>query len=404
MLVVLQIVMLSVTGFFVSYLAFLSLAALRGRGSDGFKAKINRRFAVVVPAYNEEESITDTIRSLSSVDYDPDRFRIIVIADNCTDRTAEIAEKEGALVMVRKSARERGKGYALRWCFDRLMASNTIYKFDAVVVVDADTIVSGNMLRVMNKYMEGGAGVVQGYLTVDSGPGAWTGEIIRIGFTLYNYVRPLARRRLGYSAGLRGNGMCFSMEVLEKVPWNAYSLTEDLEYSLRLLLNGVTVVFAPEAIGFSVVPEKADNAESQRERWEIGRYPVLKKYAGPLLKAAFRKRSVKIFDTLVDLVTPPLVNIMLLVLLMAGLSFLLWLTGVQQTPLYTILWLILFGLGIFHALMGLYVADAGWPVYRSLLHVPKYALWKVYVYFKVLLVKGRTTSWIRTSREVTGNE
>src|SRR5699024_3443486 len=145
----------------------------------------------------------------------------------------------------------------------------------------------------------------------DSEPDVWTSEIIRTGFTLYNYVRPLARRGLGFSAGLRGNGMCFSVKVLKEVPWNAYSLTEDLEYGIKLMLNNIDVVFAPEAIGFSIVPEKANNAESQRERWEIGRFPVLRKYAGTLLQAAYRKRSVKTFDMLVDLVTPPLVNMML---------------------------------------------------------------------------------------------
>src|SRR5699024_5811689 len=150
-----------------------------------------------------------------------------------------------------------------------ILANNNIHNFDAAVVVDADTIVPGNMLRVMNKYMERGAEVVQGYLTVDSEPDVWTSEIIRIGFTLYNYVRPLARRGLGFSPGLRGNGMCFSVKVLKEVPWNAYSLTEDLEYGIKLMLNNIDVVFAPEAIGFSIVPEKANNAESQRERWEI---------------------------------------------------------------------------------------------------------------------------------------
>lgn len=404
MLTVLQIVLLSITGFLVSYLAFLSLIACRERIKTCLKTKTMHRFAVVVPAYNEEESIASTIRSLSAVDYDPSRYEIIVIADNCTDRTAEIAGREGATVMVRNNPVKRGKGYALRWCFNRLLAGNDRYKFDAAVVVDADTVVSGNMLRVMNKYMERGAKVVQGYLSVDSRPDAWTSEIIRIGFTLYNYVRPLARRGLGFSAGLRGNGMCFSMRVLEEIPWNAYSLTEDLEYGIKLLLNEVNVVFAPEAIGFSIVPEKANNAESQRERWEIGRFPVLKKYAGPLLKAAVRRRSLKTFDTLIDLVTPPLVNMMVLVIFMAGLSFLLWITGIQQTLLYTLLWLIILGLGVFHALMGLYAANVGWPVYRSLFHVPRYALWKVYVYAKVLLVKGRATSWVRTSREVTSNE
>lgn len=363
------------------------------------KTQQKRNFAIVIPAYNEEENIRQTLRGLFDVNYDSSKFDIIVVADNCTDRTGEIARKEGARVMVRNNPDQRGKGYALRWCFDQLIATKAKHDFDAVVVIDADTYVSENMLEVMNKYMEKGASVVQGYLTVNSKPNIWTSEIIRIGFTLYNYVRPMARRGLGFPAGLRGNGMCFSLDVLEKVPWDAYSLTEDLEYGIKLLLNDINVIFAPEAIGYNVVPEDAKNAESQRERWEIGRYPVLKNYAGTLLKESIKRRSFSIFDTLIDLVTPPVVNMMMFTVFMAGVSYLLIATGVQDSLIFTQLWLTILGLGIFHALMGLYAAKAEWSVYRSLFYVPRYALWKLYIYFKVLLVKGRTTEWIRTSRE-----
>lgn len=383
----------------MAYLALLSILAYKERNNKCMNTVKRRRFAIVVPAYNEEESISKTLQNLLEVNYPEDKLDIIVIADNCTDRTAELAEREGVNVMIRNNPDKRGKGYALRWCFDKLIQKNGQNAYDAVVIVDADSIVTSNLLKVMNKYMEKGAEVVQGYLTVDSKPNIWTSEIIRIGFTLYNYVRPLARRAIGFPAGLRGNGMCFSMDVLKTVPWDAYSLTEDLEYGIKLLLNNVDVVFAPEAIGYNVVPENAENAESQRERWEIGRYPILSKYLGKLFKEAIRRNSLKIFDTLVDLVTPPLVNMMGIAFLMTAASFLLWWTGIQGTLLYFWLWLGVMGLGFFHALLGLYAANADRAAYWSLFYVPKYALWKAYIYGKVLLFRGRTTEWIRTSRE-----
>lgn len=396
---IVQILLLGTIGFFMAYLAFLSLLAYIERNGKSLDTDSKRRFAIVVPAYNEESSLPRTLKNLFEVDYPRDKFDIIVIADNCTDNTAEVAGEKGAEVMVRNNPEKRGKGYALRWCFDKLIEKNATNRYDSAIVVDADSIVSNNLLRVMNKYRENGAEVIQGYLTVDSNPGVWTSEIIRIGFTLYNFVRPLARRAIGCPAGLRGNGMCFSMEVLKQVPWDAYSLTEDLEYGIKLLLNDVNIVFAPEAIGFNVVPENPENAESQRERWEIGRLPILKKYFGKLFREIFKRRSFKVLDTLIDLVTPPLVNMMIVAFGMTLVSLLLWFLGLQSTLLWVWFWVGIVGLGLFHALLGLYTAGVGWSTYRSLLYVPRYAVWKLYVYFKVLFFEGRTTEWVRTSRE-----
>lgn len=396
---VVQILLLSTIGFFITYLAYLSVLAFIEQNGKSLETDTKRRFVIAIPAYNEENSLPRTLKNLFEVDYPRRKFDIIVIADNCSDKTAEIAKKEGANVMVRNNPDKRGKGYALRWCFDQLIRENDRHQYDAAVVVDADSVVTKNLLKVMNEYLENGAEVVQGHLTVDSKPDVWTSEIIRIGFTLYNYVRPLARRAIDCPAGLRGNGMCFSMDVLEEVPWDAYSLTEDLEYGIKLLLNDKNVVFAPEAIGFNIVPEKAENAKSQRERWEMGRLPVLKKYIGKLCKEVFKQRSFKILDTLIDLVTPPLVNMMIVACGMASASLLIWFLGIQDTLLWFWLWIVVIGLGLFHALLGLYTAGVNWSTYRSLLYVPKYAIWKLYIYGKILLFEGVTTEWIRTSRE-----
>lgn len=398
MISIIQITLLSLFSLFTVYLFCLSILAIKEKNKKNISALKLRRFAIVVPAYNEEGCIADTIKNLYEVDYPSQQFDVIVIADNCTDETASIAADNGAIVWVRKNPDRRGKGYALRWCFDLLMTKSDIRPYDSVVVVDADSLVSKNILKVFNNYREQGAEVIQGYLTVPVKPKVWTSEIIRIGFTLYNYVRPLGRRRLGFSAGLRGNGMCFSMSTLKKIPWNAYSQTEDLEYGLELLLNNVEVVFAPEVIGYNQIPEDAKNAESQRERWEIGRIPVIKKYAGKLFRESLKKRSFKIFDALIDLVTPPLVMMILFIVMMAGLSFVFWWVDIQQSLIYMWLWLACLGFGVFHALFGFKAAEADRSMYKSLLYVPRYALWKLYIYLKVL-IKGSSKEWVRTARE-----
>jgi len=399
MLTIIQIFLLTLFLPLLLYLAFLSAVAVIQKDRAVKRDPFKRKFLIVVPAHNESSCIQRTLKNLFNINYDKSRYNVMVVADNCSDNTAELALDAGACVWNRVNMAQRGKGHALRWCFDRLLANREKYDYDSVVVVDADSIVSKNILEVMNSYRSLDKKVIQGYLTVDAKLGSWTSEIINVGFTLYNYVRPLARRALGLPAGLRGNGMCFSLDVLEQVPWNAYSQTEDFEYSISLLLNDIDIFFAPEAIGFSIVPEKAKNAESQRERWEMGRFPVLQKYFGILFRKAIRQPSLKVIDKLIDLVIPPVVNLILGAAVMTLVSGALLMSGLQQNPLFFWLWVTAIGLGIFHALIGLASAKADIKTFRSLLYVPQYALWKLYIYAKIILVKGRTSEWVRTQRE-----
>ncbi|MBI4553695.1 MAG: glycosyltransferase [Candidatus Latescibacteria bacterium] len=396
MLIVIQLGLLVGLGLLLFYLAFLSLLAFIGRRPTPILPARLRRFAVVVPAHNEELVIEKTLRSLFAVEYPRESFDVIVVADNCRDRTADIARSLGAIVYERQNPALRGKGYALRWCFDRLLHPQPEY--DALVVIDADSVVSGNFLAAMNVYLDKGARVIQCSDMVEPQPGAWNAEVTRIGFTLYNYVRPLGRRMLGCPTGLRGNGMCFTPDVLRQVPWQAYSLTEDLEYGLELLLRGIDVVFAPEARVMATMPQDVKNAETQRARWEAGRFPVIRKYAGRLLAAAISRPSFKAFDAWVDLVTPPFVNMLVAVLTMLGINLLLWAVGVEETGRFVWLWLALLGIGVVHVVVGLYAAGADRVMYRAFVHFPRYALWKILLYTS-LFRRRQTQEWVRTARE-----
>ena len=270
-----ELLVLVPIAFLLLYLVTLSVLALSARKELKGSAARLRRFAVVVPAHNEETAIERTLHSLMDLDYPRDLFSVIVIADNCTDRTAEIAGGLGAEVLVREDPTQRGKGYALRWAFDRLLAPEL--RYDGVVVIDADTAASRDFLSVMNRFLERGAVSIQSCDIVKPQPDAWSSEVTRLGFALYNHVRPLGRSVIGCSAGVRGNDMCFAAETLKRYPWGAFSITEDLEYGLHLLLHGVVTAFAPEAKVYATMPRDADNARSQRGRWEGGRLPVLKK-------------------------------------------------------------------------------------------------------------------------------
>src|SRR5262245_60336754 len=123
-----------------------------------------RRFAVLIPAHNEDLVIGRLLGSLARVDYAADRFDVCVVADNCTDRTAQIARGLGALVYERFSQTERAKGFALRWLLERLRNGGHVY--DAFVVLDADTLVQPDLLRCLDARLEAGSQVVQVYYSV----------------------------------------------------------------------------------------------------------------------------------------------------------------------------------------------------------------------------------------------
>ncbi len=378
----------------LGYQFFLGLIALKAKKIESFETSSNRKFAIVVPAHNEEKIIAKTIYSLSGLIYPKRNYDVFVIADNCNDSTANLARSLGANVLERHNKEKTGKGYALRWAFDILLEEN---EYDAIVVVDADSLISGNYLEVMNYYLENNSRVIQSSDLVLPEPGNWSIESTRIGFMLYNYVKPLGRKVLNFNMGLRGNGMCFKSEVLKDVPWQAWSLTEDVEYGLVLLLNGIKIDFAPEATVFAQMPTEAKNAESQRSRWEMGRYQIVQRYTLKFLYQSIKKRSASFFDVFVDLITPPFVNMMLIIVALFLAVTILWYLEVVAL-IHFLMWGFLLLLGFAYLFIGLHVGGADKDLYKSLLHLPYYIYWKMRVYGRAFK-KGKESKWIRTERD-----
>ena len=353
------------------------------------------RFGIIIPAHNEEVVIYETIKHLLNVEYPDELFDVIIIADNCDDKTAAIASSMGAKVLERFNPVQKGKGYALKWCFEQLLKSEA---YDAFVIIDADTLASKNILQVLNSYLNNGAEAIQCSDLVKPQLNSWSSEITRIGLLLYNYVKPLGKKIINCSAGLRGNGMCFSASLLKRIPWQAFSQTEDLEYGLMLLMQGIPVVFAPEAVVSAIMPADPKNAETQRARWEIGRFPLIKKYSGLLLKASLKKLSLKLFDAFIDLITPAFVNLFVFTILVLCLSFALNIFGIFKNDLFPVLWLVLLIMQVSYVIGGLYAAKADKSMYKALLNVPRFAVWKIALYLK-LAFNGHTRFWVRTTRE-----
>jgi cellulose synthase/poly-beta-1,6-N-acetylglucosamine synthase-like glycosyltransferase len=194
----------------------LSLSALipMRRRPDKKPLPLSWRVAVVVPAHNEEAGIASCIRSLQLADTKDMQVDICVIADNCSDRTSEIAAGVGARVLERTSEKERGKGYALNFAFTTLAAD----KYHCYLVVDADSMVASNFIVEAAGRMRAGSSAVQVRYLVSNLEESVRTRLMGLALRAFNVVRPLGREHLGLSAGILGNGFGLSAATLEAVP------------------------------------------------------------------------------------------------------------------------------------------------------------------------------------------
>ena len=371
----------------------LLLTILSKRPTPPASSAPTLKFDVVVPAHNEEEGIRHTVANLSAMEWPGPFRRIVVVADNCTDQTAERAREAGATVLVRNDPNVRGKGYALKLAFEESLRKGFA---DAVVVVDADTMVSSNLLHAFASRLQQGAHAIQAHYGVSNPSVTWRTRLMTVALALFNGVRSMGRERLGLSTGLRGNGMCFSRDILRRVPHEAFSLVEDLEYGIRLGQAGERVFFAWEAevLGEMVSSEKA--SRSQRRRWEGGRKEMVRRWAPPLLREALRRRSGLLFDLAIDLLIPPLSTVALgAVGVLALGGALSWWQGFVTPSAWM-------GLACVTALVlyvvrGWWMSGVGMRGLFDLARAPVFIAWKLWL--SLSPQPERKGEWVRTARE-----
>lgn len=268
--------------------------------ADNYPPK--KKFALVVAAHNEELVIAHIIDSLFRQNYPKHLYDVFVIADNCTDKTAQIARDHGAIVYERFNDKERGKGFALEWMFNKIYAMEG--KYDVVSVFDADNLVSSNYLLEMNKQLCKGHKVVQGYIDSKNPFDSWITCSYSIAFWLANRIFQLPRYYLGLTCGLCGTGFCISIDVLKKIGWGATCLTEDLEFTMKLALNDMKVAWANEAVVYDEKPLTLKQSWNQRKRWMQGHADCASRFLPSLFGKAFKEGNLAAFDCAIYLFQP----------------------------------------------------------------------------------------------------
>jgi cellulose synthase/poly-beta-1,6-N-acetylglucosamine synthase-like glycosyltransferase len=369
----------------------LLLTALSAAPRPPPRSSRTLRFDVIVPAHDEAAGIARTVDSLRRIDWPSDRYRILVIADNCSDATAEIARAAGAVVLERHDKLLRGKGYALDYAFG---ASQAAHRADAVVVVDADAEVSPNILEAFAARIEQGEEAVQAHYGVRNPHSSWRTRLMAVAKGAFHIVRSRARERMKVSCGLRGNGWCVTHALLRRVPYRAFSLTEDLEYGIELALSGVRVAYADEAHADADMVSGEATARKQRERWEHGRFGLIRSRTVPLLRAALRRRSRVCLDLALDLLVLPLSYVALNI----GVLAIAAAAATAYSPTYRPWLSVAAGCAFAVATYvgrGWKLSDTGLRGLADLLRAPWFLAWKLMV---MMRSRGHA-GWTRTGRE-----
>lgn len=371
------------------------LAALPQRQKSKLVVESQPTVAILVPAHNEATGIGMTLRTLLPQLKECDR--LVVIADNCSDGTAEVARAMGASVIEREDTEKRGKGYALDFGL-QFLASNPP---DVVVIVDADCEVSaGAIAQITGLAVAKQQPVQAAYLLAQPINPTPKDAVSILAFTVKNLVRPLGLAKLHLPCLLTGTGMAFPWTVIHPVSLASSNIVEDMQLSLDLLVAGHATLFCAEAEVTGLLPRQQQAAKNQRTRWEHGHLQTLLSQVPRLLKAGIAQRRLDLLAVALDLSVPPLSLLMMLWMAAVAVAIAVSLLNHLYAPL---LLLMLEGLLILLAVL------AAWSKFASkhlplntLLSVPLYILWKIPLYLKFLL-KPETT-WIRTERDVIPEE
>ena len=344
---------------------------------------------VLLPAHDEEQGVGATVIGVQSQLAIGDQ--VLVIADNCTDDTAQLARAAGADVIERSDPERRGKGYALAFGIDYLESNPP----DVVIVVDADcSLTPGSIDALVQRALQTQRPVQADYVMVpvEHSP---ISMISALAILVRNRVRPRGLRRLSQPSQLAGTGMAFPWTVIRAAPALDANIVEDLTMGIELALLGHEPLLCIEAGVRSDLPSGRSAAIQQRRRWEHGHLDTLLHHGPRLIRAGMRERRLGLLVLGADLLVPPLALLVALLALLSSVAGLLIVLGGPAFPAWIASGsLALVGLGI----------SVGWARYgrksipfRYLLLVPLYVMWKVPLYASFLFGR-RELQWRRTER------
>ena len=310
------------------------VVGLLGKGRQGKQDAELHRYAAIIAARNEEGVIGDLIQTLKRQDYPEELLDIFVIADNCTDSTADVSRKAGAIVYERFNKVQVGNGYALDYLFHHIFEDYGEKTYDGFFVFDADNLVDSQFVREMNKMFDTGEYTA---LTSYRNSKNFCDNWISAGYALWflREARFLNRPRtqLGVNCAVSGTGFLVAADVIrEEGGWPYHLLTEDIEFSIACAARGRKIGYCGTAIIYDEQPIQFRQSWDQRLRWSKGFYQVDAKYTAPLLRGCLRggRKGVSCYDMLMTVAPCNLVTIGVL-----GLALFACLSSLSQPAFIT---------------------------------------------------------------------
>nr|WP_228056521.1 glycosyltransferase family 2 protein [Microcoleus sp. LEGE 07076] len=368
-----------------------SAAFFSGFGPTAETQEPRPKVAVLIPAYNEAAGIAATISTI--LPQLTNRDRLLVIADNCTDSTAEIARNSGASAIERHDTERKGKGYALDFGLQSIASDPP----EVVIMVDADCICEPDSIDKLARAAMAQQRPVQATYLMEQPPDPTPKDSISaLAFLVKNLVRPSGLKQLGYPTLLTGTGMAFPWLIIRDVPLASSNIVEDMQMSLDLAIAGHPTVFCPQARVTGCLPQQQEAAKTQRTRWEHGHLQTLLTQTPRLATASIEQQRFDLMAIALDLSIPPLSLLVAIWLAAFAASILAAIIGASAIPA------ILLGV---QGLLILVSIVSAWAKFgradisgATLLSVPFYILWKIPLYLGFIL--KRQTKWVRTERDV----
>jgi cellulose synthase/poly-beta-1,6-N-acetylglucosamine synthase-like glycosyltransferase len=350
------------------------------------------RFLVAIPAHDEDTVIAATVRRLIDQSYPTEKFSVHVVADHCTDQTAQAARQAGATAHERNDGPRTGKGAALSWLLERALTDGN---FDAVVIIDADTQADPHFLSLMDARVAQGHQVIQGNHIIRNPADGWFPALTWAMYLVDNRFQNLGRSNLGWSAKHMGDCICLRADILQRMGFGQ-GLTEDYHLRQLLLLEGIRIFFEPAARGYGEAARNLVQARSQRARWLQGPRDANRQTVRTLLREGIKRRDPKLLDGAFQGLFPSYSTLTMIcfLIMVVGLAIDRWL-GRFLSPALIVAWAILTSLLFFYPFIGLALEKAPARAYAAMLAGPFFVLWRTWLALKLRLGRAPVT-WIRT--------
>ena len=382
---VVLIISVPVITFFVQIL--LSLLPLHQKNNV---AKLTPATTILIPAHNESTGITQTLLSIQK--QLNANIKVLVVADNCNDDTAEVARSHQVEVIERFHESKRGKGFALDFGIQHLAKNPP----EIVLILDADCVLGENAIAILVdetiRYQRPAQGL---YLMNAKSDSPLKIKIAAFAWAVKNWARPLGFHRLGLACHLYGSGMAFPWGVISQVNLASGHIVEDMKLGVDLAKLNLAPRFCPSALITSDFPSSEEGIKTQRTRWEHGHLGMILKEGIPLIVQGIKQANKNMLAIALDMCLPPLA---LLVLIIGALSLVGGLLILATQHLFP------WGLIFFDLLLVAVAVILAWykfgrnlVKFSELMTVPFYVLSKIPLYIK--FVFKRQSEWVRSKRD-----